>query len=192
MRGRASHAGARGLADDAMPDGAGRSRQGAGDWLRPVEGMVEAAALVMFVAMMLATLLQVLARYFLHLALPWTEELARTLFIASMMVGIALAVRRREHIVVDFVFAKLLPGARFVASLLFDAAILLFLAVWLRGALLLMELNANATYVTLPWLRVAQVYALEAAAIGLMMVFVLADAVRQYRSLRRVRTGGPR
>jgi TRAP-type C4-dicarboxylate transport system permease small subunit len=175
-----------------MSDGAGRGRQGAGDWLRRLENIAEAAALVLFVAMMLATLLQILARYLLYVPLPWTEELARTLFIASMMVGIALAVRRREHIVVDFVFVKLRPGARALASLLFDAAILLFLAVWLRGALLLMEINASATYVTLPWLRVAQIYAVEAAAIGLMMVFVLADAVRQHRSLRMLRTGGPR
>lgn len=180
-----------GVRDDAMSEGVGGARQHAGDWLKLVDGIAEAAALTAFVAMMLATLLQVLARYVLHVALPWTEELARTLFVASMTVGIALAVRRREHIVVDFVFVKLRPGAKALASLLFDAAILLFLAVWLRGALLLMELNANAAYVTLPWLRVAYVYAVEAAAIGLMMVFVLADAARQYRSLRIGHTGRP-
>jgi TRAP-type C4-dicarboxylate transport system permease small subunit len=170
----------------------GRTGQRAGDWLRRIDGIAEAAALAVFVGMMLATLLQVLARYLLHVALPWTEELARTLFVASMTVGIALAVRRREHIVVDFVFARLLPGTKALASLLFDAAILLFLAVWLWGALVLMELNANAAYVTLPWLRVAYVYAVEAAAIVLMMVFVLADAVGQYRTLRIRHTGRPR
>ncbi|MGH6897323.1 MAG: TRAP transporter small permease [Geminicoccaceae bacterium] len=175
-----------------MSEGIGRTRQRADDWLRLVDGIAEAAALALFVGMMLATLLQVLARYFLYVSLPWTEELARTLFVASMTVGIALAVRRREHIVVDFVFVKLPPGAKALASLLFDAAILLFLAVWLWGALLLIELNANATYVTLPWLRVAHIYGIEAAAIGLMMVFVLADAVRQYRSHRVRRTGRPR
>ncbi|MGH6903199.1 MAG: TRAP transporter small permease [Geminicoccaceae bacterium] len=169
-----------------------RSGQRSGDWLRQVDGIAEAAALALFVGRMLATHLQVLARYLLYVSLPWTEELARTLFVASMTVGIALAVRRREHIVVDFVLVRLAPGAKALASLLFDAAILLFLAVWLWGALLLIELNANATYVSLPWLRVAHIYRVEAAAIGLMMVFVLTDAVRQYRSLRMLRTGGPR
>jgi TRAP-type transport system small permease protein len=180
---------ARGFGDDNDADGVERSGRGAGDWLKPVEGIAEAAALVMFVAMMLATLLQILARYFLRVPLPWTEELARTLFVASMTVGIALAVRRREHIVVDFVFVRFLPGTKAMASLVFDAAILLFLAVWLWGALLLIELNADAAYVSLPWLRVAHIYAVEAAAIVLMMAFVLADAVRQYRILRFRRIG---
>jgi TRAP-type transport system small permease protein len=173
-----------------MAECVGRTGQRAGDWLRLVDGIAEAAALALFVGMMLATLLQVLARYFLYVSLPWTEELARTLFVASMTVGIALASRRREHIVVDFVFVRLAPGAKALASLLFDAAILLFLAVWLWGALLLTELNAGATYVTLPWLRVAHIYAVEAAAVVLMIVFVLADAARQYRKLRVGPSGG--
>jgi TRAP-type C4-dicarboxylate transport system permease small subunit len=148
-----------------------------------LDAAAETVALVAFLAVILATLLQVLTRYVLHVPLPWTEELARTLFVASMMIGIALATRRGEHIVVDFLFLKLPPRGKAAALVAFDAAILLLLAVWLRGAIVLIGINAGATFVTLPWLRVAYLYAVEAGAIVLMMVFVFADAVRRTREL---------
>jgi TRAP-type transport system small permease protein len=153
-------------------------------FLGALDAFAEAAALAAFIVMMLATLLQVVARY-LHIALDWTEELARILFLASMMVGIALAIRRREHIVVDFLFATLSRRAQAMLSVLFDAATLGLLAIWMRGALRLMSLNASTTFVTVPWLPVSALYAAEAFGIGLMMLFVVADLVRQGQVLAR-------
>jgi TRAP-type C4-dicarboxylate transport system permease small subunit len=145
--------------------------------------VAEGLALLVFTGVIVITLLQVLARYVLQIPLPWTEELARTLFVASMMVGIALAARRHEHIVVDFLFVRLSARGKAAASIAFDAAILLLLAAWLRGAILLVGVNAGATYVSLPWLRVAHLYTTEAAAIVLMMVFILADIHRETQRL---------
>jgi TRAP-type C4-dicarboxylate transport system permease small subunit len=159
-------------------------------YLGTIDRIAEIAALSAFATMMGATLLQVAARY-LHLALDWTEELARILFLASMMIGIALATRRREHIVVDFLFAAISRRAQIALSILFDIAILVLLAVWIRGALRLMALNAGATFVTVPWLTVSALYAVEAFGIALMMLFVAADLVRQGQMVgQRTRRGG--
>lgn len=151
-------------------------------FLRALDALTEAAALAAFVVMIGATLLQVFARY-LHIALDWTEEFARILFLASMMVGIALAIQRREHIVVDFLFATQSRRTQAVLSILFDAATLGLLAIWMRGALRLMSLNAGTTFVTVPWLPVSALYAVEAFGIGLMMLFVAADLIRQVQVL---------
>jgi TRAP-type C4-dicarboxylate transport system permease small subunit len=125
----------------------------------------------------------VFARY-LHIAFDWTEELARILFLGSMMIGIALAIRRREHIVVDFLFATRSRRTQAVLSILFDAATLVLLAIWMRGALRLMQLNVGTTFVTVPWLPVSALYAVEAFGIGLMALFVVADLIRQGQVLR--------
>jgi TRAP-type C4-dicarboxylate transport system permease small subunit len=141
---------------------------------------IEAVALTGFIVMMIATLLQVAVRY-LEIALDWTEELARMLFLASIMLGIAVAIRRRDHIVVDVVYARLPPRVRNVLATGFDIGILVLLIVWLRGAVRLMELNAGTTFVMLPWIQVSYLYAVEAAAIVLMILFVTADMVRRTR-----------
>ena len=165
---------------DAGPRQPGNGRRGP---LALLDGAVEAVALTGFAVMMVSTLVQVFARY-LQISADWTEELARIVFLASMMLGIALAIRRREHIVVDFLFGRLAPRPAATLSLAFDAAILVLLVVWLRGALALMHLNAGATFVTLDWLPVSALYAVEAFGIGLMILFVLADMAGRARALR--------
>ncbi len=152
-------------------------------FLDVLDRIAEVAAMAAFLVMIFATLLQVFARY-LHIPIDWTEELARTVFVAAMMIGIALAIRRREHIVVDFIFARLGRRAQAALSVAFDVAIIFLLVIWARGALRLMNLNAGTTFVTLPWLPVSAVYAVEAFAILLMILFVLADLVRQGEILR--------
>jgi TRAP-type C4-dicarboxylate transport system permease small subunit len=103
------------------------------------------------------------------------------------MLGIAVAIRRREHIVVDVVYVKLSPPARAALQAAFDLGILLLLITWLRGAARLMQLNAGTTFIMLPWVEVSYLYAVETAAIGLMIVLVVADMLRRARQLAGAR-----
>jgi TRAP-type C4-dicarboxylate transport system permease small subunit len=150
-----------------------------------VERLLDWTALGLFVAMMGVALFQVISR-FAHVSAVWTEELARVLFVASSLLAIAVCVRRREHIVVDYFLDRFSPRARQALLAGFDVLILLLLLVWLRGALRLFALNGSATYVTIPWLRVSHLFAVEIVAIGAMMLFVGSDLAA------RVRSGGRR
>ena len=151
------------------------------DWL---DRGAEAVGLVLFIFVMLVTLLQIGARY-AHVPIPWTEEAARILFLAAIMLGIAIAVRRYEHIVVDFLFGRYTPRTQACLTIAFNLLILLLLAIWLMGSWRLMNLNATASYVTLPWLSVSVVYAVEAAAIILTAIFVLEDLLVRIRFLSK-------
>lgn len=143
---------------------------------------IEAVALIMFVTMLVTVLLQVFAR-FAFVAIIWTEELARILLVASAVLAMAVCVRRREHIRVDYFLGRMSRRARFWCLVGFDVAILMFLVVWLRGALRLAELNAGTVYVTVPWVAVSHLYWVEVISILFMMLFVGHDL------LVRVRTG---
>lgn len=145
---------------------------------------IESVAITAFIGVILLTLFQVVARYVLYLPISWTEEAARLLFISSIMVGIALATRYHENIVVDFMFARWSNRGKAAAALTFNLAILGLLAIWLRGSLALMSVNAESTFVTVTWLRVSHVYALEAFCIVLTAIFILADMRRQLAVLR--------
>lgn len=154
--------------------------------LEPLAKALEAVALVLFVAMMLTALFQVVSR-FAQVPAIWTEELARILFVVSSLLAIAVCVRRREHIIVDYFLGEMRPATRRRVVLASDVLVLLLLVVWLRGAFRLYALNAGATYVTVPWIRVQHVFAVEIVAIVAMMLFVLGDMAARAREARNGR-----
>jgi TRAP-type C4-dicarboxylate transport system permease small subunit len=151
--------------------------------LAGLDRIVEAVALVMFVAMMGAVLLQVFAR-FTHVAILWTEELARVLLVSSSVLAMAVAVRRREHVIVDFFVDRMAPAPRRRLAIALDILLLGLLVIWLRGAVNLAILNAGTHYVTMPWLAVSHLYIVETISILLMLLFVVADLVAQTRRAR--------
>jgi TRAP-type C4-dicarboxylate transport system permease small subunit len=61
-------------------------------------------------ATLFLSFLQVIARYLFQVSTPWSEELARLLFVWGVFLGAAVGVRRDLHTRVDFVFRKLPPG----------------------------------------------------------------------------------
>ncbi|QIB34631.1 TRAP transporter small permease [Ancylobacter pratisalsi] len=143
--------------------------------LNAVERMVQVAAFAMFAAMFVLTLAQVLFRYFLQIPVPWTEEAARALFVMSVLSGIALAYRQREHVVVDFLFAQFSPRMKRGFSIAFGLSILFFLAFWASGAILMAQRNWSISLITISWFRISYYYLWELAMIALLAVYVLID-----------------
>jgi TRAP-type C4-dicarboxylate transport system permease small subunit len=140
-----------------------------------------------FAVMAVATLGQVLFRYFLHIPATWTEELARATFVMITYFAMAVAVRDKDHIVVDFLLVKLAPRARALLLIAFDVAILAFLALLARGALLMAERMWTAELTMLEGVTQGHLYLGELIAVMLMILYVAIDLVVQLRVLR----GGP-
>jgi TRAP-type C4-dicarboxylate transport system permease small subunit len=140
-----------------------------------------------FAVMSVATLGQVLFRYFLHIPATWTEELARATFVMITYFAMAVAVRDKDHIVVDFLLVKLPPRARALLLIAFDVAILAFLALVARGALLMAGRMWTAELTMLDGVTQGHLYLGELIAILLMMLYAALDMVAQLRTLR----GGP-
>lgn len=78
-----------------MKDGTAPSFGGA--LQRALTRLLEAAAGLMLVAIVLIVFAGVVSRYFLHIGLGWTEEAARFLLIWMMFVGATAAVSRWSH-----------------------------------------------------------------------------------------------
>lgn len=64
---------------------------------------------ILLVAVALITLFNVLSRYLLAQPLSWAEEVATYLFVWMAMMGAALAVKTREHFMIEFVIDRI-PG----------------------------------------------------------------------------------
>lgn len=139
------------------------------------ERLILGAAFTMFAGMLVATLAQVLFRYFLQISVPWTEEVARTFFVLSILTGIAIAYAEREHIIIDFIFLRFSPGIQRLMTVIFAVGILILLAFWARGALEMANRNWDVFLITITWFRVAYFYIWELGMITLLAIYVLLD-----------------
>jgi TRAP-type C4-dicarboxylate transport system permease small subunit len=153
--------------------------------LRAAERTVEAIGLVCFAAMLLATVAQVLFRYVLEWPVLWTEEAARVLFLLAMMCGFVIAQRRGEHIVVDFLRARLPPRPAAAVGALFDFVVLAFLLLLLRGAVRMVELTWGSAFITIPWFTSAHLHLAQIACLAGLALLVAGSLVRHCATLAR-------
>jgi len=158
--------------------------QGLLGWL---DGVLEVITLIGFIGMLLSTGGQVLFRYALEISVPWTEELARILFILTMFLGIAIAIREGEHIVVDFLLKKLPQKTQAVGQILYNTSILLFLGFLARGTLAMTRMTWGSYMIAIDWVRTGYLYLGEFVAILFMMFYVLLS-IRE--NVTVLRTGG--
>jgi TRAP-type transport system small permease protein len=141
-------------------------------------GWVGAIIAIAFGLMILALLLQVVARYVLQVSIPWTEEVSRYLLVLMTFVGAALALRDRQHIAITFLLDRLSPPHRLWVDLLFNVLIMLFLGAVFRGSLQMVELTWETPAGTIPWITTGRIYLILPFSILLMLGYLLAQVYR--------------
>ena len=122
---------------------------------------------VVFWLLALDVFYQFFTRYVLDDSAAWTEEIARYLLIVVTFVGASMAVRRNNHIHVEFVYRYLPSRAGRVLSTLVDVLRIVFLgyATWLAITLVPRMQVLKMTIVDFP---MSYVYGIVAAGFALM------------------------
>ena len=82
--------------------------------------------------------LQVITRYVLQIPLPWSEELARYMFLWLTWVGAAFATKERKHVNIDVVFQKLPRAGK-------GACTILFTMIWISFLIAMAYLSLKLT-----------------------------------------------
>lgn len=78
----------------------------------------ETLAVSLLTAMVAVISLQILNQTLFHIhAIVWTEEVSRILFVWSIMIGSSLAVRKGDHLAVDFIYNNLKGVVRFICRI---------------------------------------------------------------------------
>jgi TRAP-type C4-dicarboxylate transport system permease small subunit len=73
-------------------------------WIEEKLAMLETfITLITFNVMLALMVVQVIFRYWLEIALPWSEELIRYLFVVSSFLGAALVSKDRSHITITII-----------------------------------------------------------------------------------------
>ena len=145
---------------------------------------IEALAALLIVAEIGILLAGVIARYFLHTPLVWTDEAASLLFLWLASLGAVVALRRGEHMRMTALVAKASPATRAWLDTVAIAASLTFLLLIVWPAY---EFAADEAIVTTPSLEISNAWRASALPAGLALMAVMA-VIRLLRvgSWRRV------
>lgn len=151
-------------------------------WIRGLSDGVDRVArwivAVLVGAMSLILIAQVFFRYVLQNSLPWSEEIARYLFVWASLLGASIALRLRYHPGLELMVNALPPRWRAAAGLLANGLVLLLLVVVAREGFLIGRMNA---WQRSPAMGIPMTYPYAAVWVGslLMAVHVLRFMVEE-------------
>lgn len=123
----------------------------------------------LFLTMLLVLTIQIVSRYFLSFAIPWTEELSRWLYIYIVFIGASEAVSRRDHIAVDIVPNRLGTKTNLMMDVLIHSSFAIISLVIVYRGYIFMERMDRLGSITMD-VQMSLLYA--AIPLGFTMVFI--------------------
>ena len=147
-----------------------------------VERAVDWLAIVTFSGMFACVLVQVFFRYFLDSPLTWSDELGRYLFVWCAFLGWVIAARRRSHLAIASVQAKLPPRGRALLQFAAALAAVSFAAVLCYYGVRITERNLDVETPSL-FFTIGVVYAIVPAAAVAVALHAGVDALAAWRAL---------
>ncbi|MFZ5967363.1 MAG: TRAP transporter small permease [Bacillota bacterium] len=134
----------------------------------------EYLAAILLTFMTIFIFFQVLSRFIFNAPLAWSEEAARFIFVWTIYISAALAVKKREHISVEVGIMFLKGKAKKAAHILGDLIFLGFTFVLLKDGIYLVEhLSANQQVSPAIGIPMNMVYTTIPLGYGLMMFRLL-------------------
>jgi len=138
----------------------------------------EYLAATLLTVMTLLIFFQVLSRFIFNAPLAWSEESARYIFVWSIYISAALAVKRREHIRVEVGIMIFKGKARKVANLVGDLIFMLFSFVLLKdGLFLVQKLGQHVQYSPALGVPMDFVYIIIPLGYGLMLLRLIQKVI---------------
>ena len=137
--------------DDAVPEACRKEGCKVKRVWSIIDSFIERGCVALLVCMCVFILLQVLYRFIFQDSKPWTEEIARYLFMWLTYCGAALAMKNGSHLRMDFLLTVTKGGTR-KALLLFSDACMAFYCLMgaVLGVQLLQEvIEMNQTFLSL-------------------------------------------
>ena len=123
-----------------------------------IERVVGSFCVLIYGAMIAAALLGVVFRYIMLSPFEWTEEVARFLMLWLGFLAMNLALRRNQHIAINFFGDRLPPGLSRLIGYCIDVLVGLFLYYLLRQGYLMTTrtlMTASTLNISMFWIYMA-------------------------------------
>ncbi len=158
--------------------------------MRRLQVVLEWAAGSLLLGLLVVGFLQVVSRYTGVIFIPWTEEVARLLFVWVVWIGAAAALVRGSHIRFDFVVERLPAQIRRPVELVVHIGVALFLIVVIRYGYEVAQSQATSTFLTFD-LSVKYTYLSAVLGSALMLIGLVAGIWTRWRGPAAGRGDGP-
>lgn len=111
--------------------------------LHLLDVLIEWMVVALMVSLVAIVSLQFIDRHFIDTGIAAPDQYARVALVWLTFVGFAIAVRAALNVRVDLIDAHLPPRVRYFLALLFDALMLLLLAILVPGSWRLIEIGKD-------------------------------------------------
>jgi C4-dicarboxylate transporter DctQ subunit len=153
---------------------------------RALDWCCDVTSLVILYVTVVVIFVQVIARYVLQVALPWTEEFARFAFLWLIFLANALAERQKEHFRVSYFVEQAPPRVRYVFWAVGEILIFVFFIWLLVDSLRFVEMGKRMIS-TVMQLRLDWIY----WGLPVAVVFSLLNRSRNILTVLRERPANP-
>lgn len=140
---------------------------------------------LVFVAVFLCALLQIISRYVLRMPIPWTEEMARYFLVLFTMLGAVTVTQKGGHLGAYFLRDRVKGRLKCLMFLVAAVIGIVFMAVILVGCFMMLPLTWQVTATTVGWFRTAYLYGGLILGSVLMLLFLFQDLAVSARMLSR-------
>jgi len=106
-------------------------------FIRKLMDLLRGTSGALMLALIIDVAIQLLARNFIKVSVVWTEDVAKLLMIWMTFLGSPVVLYQGEHLVVDLIYAKVMPSKRKYIRLLSDLVITVFCVIVIRFGVVL-------------------------------------------------------
>jgi TRAP-type C4-dicarboxylate transport system permease small subunit len=144
---------------------------------------LDIAAALLFSAVLILVVLQIVCRFVLSISVPWTEEVSRLVFIWLAFLGAALGAREGTLIVIDTLPELIGPRWETVMGPLVRIVSLAVIAFLFVGSIPLVSSVWPTTLATVDWISNGWAYLAFTASFGLMALYAATPLMRDLMRL---------
>ncbi len=146
------------------------------------ERLEEVFLVILMIAATLLVAAQVVTRFILKVPLPWSEEIARYMFLWLTWVGASYATKERKHVRIDIIYEKLPVKGKKICTAISTVIWIVFLAVMVYLSVRLTASVASGGQIAVGsgipmWIP----YASIPVGMGLMLFRLLQNAVHDLK-----------
>jgi TRAP-type C4-dicarboxylate transport system permease small subunit len=144
--------------------------------------VLEGFCIFVFTILVLCVIAQVLTRYVFHIALPWTEEVARVLYIWVVFFGMVVVESENRGIRTTYFLTRMNPIARMVVLTIMQIASIIFCLVFLYGSIIMAIESWTMQIGSFKWMTGAVIYMPSCVAPLLMVYYLIKQQIRIFQT----------
>lgn len=148
--------------------------------MKTINKIFDVVTVLIFSAMVITVLLQILFRTIMRVSVPWTEELSRLLFIYVGFFATALAARERQFIVIDVLLKRLPRPVQAVLYVITKVLVVAFFSIMWVGALKMFGMVKNTYFQSLPMVSNGATYIAVMVGAGLTVFYTVLESIEAF------------